>query len=417
MNTETKTALTSAIITSAVASIALFGVPHSAWAQNNGTGGNPPPAQNNPPPNPNNPTAPPPGAPSQPGTPLPTGPAGGNGTPTNVPGAAPANAPGVTPGTSPAATPGTAPGVTPTNTAPATPAPTVNANDPALALRGVAPRTTAPVGSATRAGRTGYGVSAYGSAASQLLPSSVQEVMARVADLRDKAQYRQRYAPSGARQSYRAAEAALLSVLTTAKVSPVTSGAAQTANNAGDASLSSAQMTEDIRALRDAARTSAPARGNMLRRVAAYYATGSKEFFTAQLREALLEPKAQKILIRSNAKVGDSIALASSAILPAPSSETIVAPPIVEDTVTTAPPNVAANTQNYVPVSPGLYVNPGYGSQNITPGVILTSGYGAFNSNYPIFPVVTVSPGFNNFGSFGSFGTFGNSSFGGYAFP
>lgn len=155
--------------------------------------------------------------------------------------------------------------------------------------------------SAGQRGRAGYAVRSAGAASSSLLPSNVQPAMSRMVQMMELARSRQRYAPAGAQQSYRNAENALRSALAAAKMVP--SNAARNTVATNGATISLHASAQDVRALRSAAdRASSARQANALRRLATLYATGAKEFYTGQLREALLEPEAERIVIRNDSR-------------------------------------------------------------------------------------------------------------------
>jgi len=102
-----------------------------------------------------------------------------------------------------------------------------------------------------------------------------QMVLDRAARMLGAARERQAGGPVGARQAYRSAEDALLQMFAAAGQNTPQAIPA----GSGLGSLTPAQAVQDIKALR--------ARG--MDRAANFYATAAKEFFTGQLREALLE--------------------------------------------------------------------------------------------------------------------------------
>jgi hypothetical protein len=368
MNREFKhKALTSALITSLLGGVALAVTPNNAFAQQGGAPASQqtPQLPQTPGTPPTSPTDVPPGAPSQPGTPIPTGPVNSNG---NTGGATNSPAPAL-PGERPAA---------PT----VNPAPAVRVDDPALRLSGGNSRSLPVVQSATRVNPAGGSSAmrnatvAYGTAASALMPADVTPILNRAAEMAQRSRYRQRYAPAGAKKSYSNAESALRAALKTARMSTSSS-----LNNASawQTSVSSAQAAEDIRTLRETAKSATPQRAAMLRKVASLYATGSKEFFTAQLREALLETDAERIVIRNNGNNG--YGRASSASQPAPWPK---APASARNTVGSPPNNSAPPTLDQVAPPPGVP-----GSGGVAPNVIITP---VVPNGVVISPNVIVTP-------------------------
>jgi hypothetical protein len=120
--------------------------------------------------------------------------------------------------------------------------------------------------------------------ASADLPASTRAVMLRASTMLQAAQARQSGAAYGARQSYQAATSALRQALAAGRFTPTGTGT-------GDAltglPVSSTQVAEDIRTLKSAMQGATPAQSAALQRVVSLYATGAKEFFTGQLRDAL----------------------------------------------------------------------------------------------------------------------------------
>jgi hypothetical protein len=115
------------------------------------------------------------------------------------------------------------------------------------------------------------------------LPSSATPIMNRIAALLQASQARTASRlPSGARASYTAAASAFHQALMAGRMSA--SGSAP----ANGALVSSLQVTDDIQTLRMAAQQSHGRQAGALTQIASLYATGAKEFFTGELRLALL---------------------------------------------------------------------------------------------------------------------------------
>ena len=116
----------------------------------------------------------------------------------------------------------------------------------------------------------------------QSVPGAVEPIMSRAASLLLAAEARQKSAPGEAKESYKAAADALRELLTSNRLAPA-------GRAASVPSVSSTQAADDIRTLRAAAKSSTGNRMEMLNKSAALYATGTKEYFTGQLREALFD--------------------------------------------------------------------------------------------------------------------------------
>jgi U5 snRNP spliceosome subunit len=149
--------------------------------------------------------------------------------------------------------------------------------------------------------RGGTAPTALTSSANQILPVLTRaELLLRTAEIREAS------APQGAQESYQAAQRALLQVLNVAGdvatpatapagTTPPTDGAAAPTEGTSEAAIQAPAVVDiqqaqaDIRTLRLAAERQAnPARAEALRKAASFYATGMKEYVTAQIREALL---------------------------------------------------------------------------------------------------------------------------------
>lgn len=119
-------------------------------------------------------------------------------------------------------------------------------------------------------------VTVYGNASS---------ILTRAAEMMRESRLRASNAPTGARESYLAATRSFERMFRAY-------GASSSASATGrGTSVTSGQAADDVRTLRASKRT----------QVASLYATGAKEFFTAQLREALLGPSTlPPIVLRGN---------------------------------------------------------------------------------------------------------------------
>ena len=118
------------------------------------------------------------------------------------------------------------------------------------------------------------------------VPAAVEPIMSRVATLLLVSEDRQKTAPEGARASYKAAADALRELLTSNRLAP---GAGAGGSIRSAPSVSSTQAANDVRTLRAAAKSSTGSKMEMLTKAASLYATGAKEYFTGQLREALFD--------------------------------------------------------------------------------------------------------------------------------
>jgi len=168
-------------------------------------------------------------------------------------------------------------------------------------------------------GKNAGGADASGAANS--LTSNVQglqSVLQRAAQYQQAASVRGNTGPSAVRVSYSAANQAfgdlLRAVGNAAGATGVGASSDRTLN------LSSEQAANDVRLLRSAARQAKSAdEENRLKKAASLYATGAKEFLTAQLREALLESDvAAPVVVRGNAREADAVTRAQTQPPPAP---------------------------------------------------------------------------------------------------
>jgi len=150
----------------------------------------------------------------------------------------------------------------------------------------------------TVANGPGYGV--------RLSSLGLQPVLQRVADLQRASQIRVNQGPAGARVSYSAAHQAFGDLLSTLGAS--TQWSATGANSMPV--VSSQQAADDVRLLRSAAnRAKDIGEGNRLKKAAALYATGAKEYLTGQLREALLGTgtSAPTVVLRGDPQEADAM--------------------------------------------------------------------------------------------------------------
>lgn len=116
------------------------------------------------------------------------------------------------------------------------------------------------------------------------VPGAIEPIMVRAATLYQYAQSRQTTAPGEAKEAYRNAAQAFRQMLATNRSAATAGGNTRVAPP-----VSSFQVSDDIRTLRASAKASKGAQMEMLNKAASFYATAAKEYFTAQLREALYD--------------------------------------------------------------------------------------------------------------------------------
>ena len=133
---------------------------------------------------------------------------------------------------------------------------------------------------------SGTGTASSFSVTAASVPGAVEPIMNRAATLLRIAESRQNTAPGGAKESYRASAQALRQLLSSAHLAP---GLGSGTGLASAPSVSSTQVGDDIRTLRASAKSSRGSQMALLTKAASLYATGTKEYFTAQLREALFD--------------------------------------------------------------------------------------------------------------------------------
>lgn len=151
--------------------------------------------------------------------------------------------------------------------------------------------------------------------------SGMQAVLQRAAQYQQAASVRGSTGPSAVRVSYSAANQAFGDLLRT--IGTPTAGGGISSGSGQVLNLSSEQAANDVRLLRAAARQAKSTdEGNRLKKAASLYATGAKEFLTAQLREALLEADvAAPVVVRGNAREADAATRAQTQpprVTPAP---------------------------------------------------------------------------------------------------
>lgn len=134
----------------------------------------------------------------------------------------------------------------------------------------------------------------------------LQPVLQRAAQYQQAASVRGNTGPSAVRVSYSAANQAFGDLLRTIGTSGPANGVGASSDKA--LNVSSEQAANDVRLLKAAARQAKSAdEESRLKKAASLYATGAKEFLTAQLREALLETDvAPPVVVRGNAKEADA---------------------------------------------------------------------------------------------------------------
>ncbi|MBC8137530.1 MAG: hypothetical protein H8F28_16735 [Fibrella sp.] len=147
----------------------------------------------------------------------------------------------------------------------------------------------------------------------------MQGLLQRASQYQQAASVRGNIGPTAVRVSYSAANQAFGDLLRTIGTSAPNNGIV---SNSTDRALivSSEQAANDVRLLKSAARQAKSAdEENRLKKAASLYATGAKEFLTAQLREALLETDvAPPVVVRGNARDADAATRAQTQPPPAP---------------------------------------------------------------------------------------------------
>jgi len=236
----------------------------------------------------------------------------------------------------------------------------------------------------TSSANNGSGMDTMSSVSAPL--GNANPVLERAAEMLRTSRMRMADAPSGARQSYQAAVNALTRMLRTYGVS------ADGAISGRGVNVTASQAADDVRTLRSVAKNN---RSGNMQQAASLYATGAKEFFTGQLREALYSSTATVVLrgdgrpsMRGNRNNTSRNAPAMNTPTGNASSAVQGGPGVVDPNATNAPePNA--------PVMPG--VAPGAVPQmNLTPGntVNLNSGpAGTLTPNIPTMPTTPRAPG------------------------
>lgn len=140
-------------------------------------------------------------------------------------------------------------------------------------------------------------MTAHAQANSAELPTAARPVMERAAMVYQAAQARVTRAPESAQQSYRMAADAMKQALSAGRFASTGTAPFNDARSAYGLPISSTQVADDIRVLRAASKNATGSQAAMLQKIAGLYATGVKEFFTAQLREALLGDLSPKTVI------------------------------------------------------------------------------------------------------------------------
>lgn len=140
-------------------------------------------------------------------------------------------------------------------------------------------------------------VTAHAQSNSADLPAAARPVMERAAMVYQAAQARATRAPESAQQSYRMAADAMKQALSAGRLASTGSAPFNDARSAYGMPISSTQVADDIRVLRAASKNATGSQAAMLQKIASLYATGAKEFFTGQLREALLGDLSPKTVI------------------------------------------------------------------------------------------------------------------------
>lgn len=146
----------------------------------------------------------------------------------------------------------------------------------------------------------------------------LQSLLQRASQFQRAASIRGNTGPSAVRVSYGAANQAFGDLLRTIGTSSPPGDMGATSDRV--LNVTSEQAAGDVRLLRSAARQAKSAdEENRLKKAASLYATGAKEFLTAQLREALLETDvAPPVVVRGNAQQADAATRALNQPPPAP---------------------------------------------------------------------------------------------------
>lgn len=278
---------------------------------------------------------------------------------------------------------------------------------------------------ATQGGSPAYRP-APGSSRVQVSSSNgLSSILARAQDMLRVARARQADAPSGARQSYKASAQALHHMLTTAGYGSSSSSAlpalgTSTKTRGVSVSLStmpvsSEQITQDIQTLRWMAKQGSHSGSGLskadMQQVASLYATGAKEFFTGQLREALFQSPVT-VSARNNAPIPDELPNTGAVLTRRPGENvpfpiTLQQPNSGNDTANVLPGIVPAGDPSQLPpqggpaapVVPagGPYIAPNvqfappvnYGGYLFGPSALILNGYAptaGFNGIYPYVP-------------------------------
>ncbi len=158
----------------------------------------------------------------------------------------------------------------------------------ALVAAAFAVSSSAAHAQASRTGRTMNSTNNTSSSALRVragsVPGAIEPIMVRAATLYQYSVSRQTTAPGEAKDSYRAAAQAFKQLLATNRSTATSGGSTRVAPP-----VSSFQVSDDIRTLRASAKASKGAQMESLNKAASLYATAAKEYFTAQLREALYD--------------------------------------------------------------------------------------------------------------------------------
>ncbi len=225
-------------------------------------------------------------------------------------------------------------------------------------------------------------------------------VLERAAEMLREARMRMADAPSGARQSYQSSVNAFTQLFRAYGVS-----ADGTMSGRG-VNVTASQAADDVRTLRSVAKNN---RSGKMNQAASFYATGAKEFFTAQLREALYNAT-PTVTVRGDGR--PSTRRNSRANAPAMNARTGNASSAVQGGETgIVDPNAAPIDPN---ANPNVVVPPTGVPEVVTPPVTnLTPNIGTFSVPRPVpgnpqsgfsnlgFPLVNqYFPGFTYPGTF-----------------
>ena len=205
---------------------------------------------------------------------------------------------------------------------------------------------------------------------------NIETILIRASALAQAAQSRANSAktPTEAKTSYRNALAAFNQI--------VRYRAQSATANTAFVSVSSSEAEQDIRTLRTAMRNTSGVSAQRIRRVAELYAAGTREFFTAQLREALytddFAPSDGFVTMRfSNKNYG------------------IPSPTVQEPSLPIGGANVPSTPQTLLNGGSGYVINPGFVYPSspilVNPGYSTPTNNPVGTPNVPVEPAIPVT--------------------------